>query len=199
MVRTTGFVAAVSCCFVLLAGSSSYAGILTTASGALTQGTVAFDNGNLQGNLDFAVFPAADFLTNFAGLGYVPADAYVYTYQIINSSDPGTDSISADVVAPASPAHTIGTFDIGDVNASTAVFVGPTANWVFNPEIPAAMSSWGLAYSSPNLPTSGGALIVNGGNSVLLEVPVPIIPEPASMALLGIGGSLMLLLRRRTK
>ncbi|MEX0613317.1 MAG: PEP-CTERM sorting domain-containing protein [Pirellulales bacterium] len=174
---------------------------MTTTAGALTQGTVAFDNGNLQGNLDYAVFPAAAFTAAFGNDDYTPGDTYVYTYQIINSSDPGTDSISADVTAPVAPANTIGTFEVdpgmGEIDASTAVFVGPTANWVFNPEIPLGENSYGLAYSSPNLPTAGAALIVDGGNSVLLEIPVPGIPEPASVALLGIGGSVMLLLRRR--
>ena len=61
-------------------------------------GTVAFDNGNLQGNLDYAVFTAADFNANFLGDGYVPDDAVVYTYQIENSTDPVSFTISTQTV-----------------------------------------------------------------------------------------------------
>ena len=203
MLRTTGFVGAASYCLVLMISSSSDAGLLTTTAGAITQGTVAFDNGNLQGNLDFAVLPAAAFTAAFGNDDYTPGDTYVYAYQIINSSEAGTDSISADVTAPVTPANTIGTFETvdggGEINASTAVLVGPTANWVFNPEIPPGALSWGLAFSSPNLPKTGAALIVDGGNSALVEIPVPIIPEPASLILVGIAGSAILLLRRRAK
>jgi len=198
MVRTTRFAAALSCCFVLGIGSSSFAGVLASAPGALPgwQGTVSFDNGlGLEGDLDFAVFTAANFNANFAGMGYVPGDSVVYTYQLINSSDPGTDNLSAQIVGIINAANTIGTFDIGDVNASSSSFVGLNAQWLFNPEISLGETSWGLAFSSPNVPMSGAGLTVDGGASVfLLDIPTPSdipIPEPTSLALLVVAGMMM--------
>lgn len=204
MFRTTGIVAALTWCIVFTVGSSCYAGMLNGHIDALPgwTGTVAFDNGSLQGNLDYAVFTAADFNANFSGLGYAPGDSVVYTYQIINSSDPGTFTISAEVVGIVNAANTIGTFDIpgSDVNASSSAFVGLNAQWVFNPGIPLGNESWGLAFSSPNRPMVGLGLTVNGGNSVFVPgIPTPSdipIPEPAGIALLACGG-LMTFLRWR--
>jgi len=157
---------------------------------------VSFDNGlGLEGDLDFAVFTAANFNANFAGMGYVPGDSVVYTYQLINSSDPGTDNLSAQIVGIINAANTIGTFDIGDVNASSSSFVGLNAQWLFNPEISLGETSWGLAFSSPNVPMSGAGLTVDGGASVfLLDIPTPSdipIPEPTSLALLVVAGMMM--------
>jgi len=202
MLRTTGIAAALSCCLLLLTGSNSDAGILNGHVDALPgwSGTVAFDNGmGLKGDLDYAVFLAADFNANFSGLGYVPGDAVVYTYQIFNAAAP-TDTISAEIVGIANTANTIGTFDIGDVDASSAAFVLGDAQWLFEPEIGAGESSWGLAFSSPNLPMNGLATTVDGGGQVLLVVPTPSdvpVPEPTSIVLLALGGA-MLLVRRRT-
>jgi hypothetical protein len=199
MMRTTAIVAAVSCCLALLSGSpASAAGILSGHPDALPgwTGTVAFDNGSgLNGELDFAVFSAADFNANFTGLGYVPGDDIVYTYQLNNSNNPGSDAISAEIVGIGSEANTIGTFDIGDVNASSSTFIGTNAQWLFNPEIGVGQTSWGLAFSSPHGPVNGAAVTIDGGAMVLLDgIPTPI-PEPASLVLIAFGG-LMLLLRR---
>lgn len=203
MLRTSGIAVALSGCLLLLTGTSSDAGILNGHVDALPgwSGTVAFDNGmGLKGDLDYAVFLAADFNANFAGLGYTPTNAVVYTYQIINAGAP-TDSISAEIVGIANAAETIGTFDIGDVNASSAAFVLGDAQWLFNPEIGPGESSWGLAFSSPNAPMNGLATTVDGGGEVLLVVPTPSdipIPEPSTLVLLSLGGSLLLLRRRQS-
>jgi hypothetical protein len=201
MTRTTAIVAALSCCLTLLSDSPTFAaGILSGHPDAISgwTGTVAFDNGSgLNGELDFAVFSAADFNTNFAGLGYVPGDAVVYTYQLINSANPGSDAISAEIVGIASAANTIGTFDIGDVNASSASFIGSNAQWLFNPELGLGQTSWGLAFSSPHGPTSGSAVTIDGGAMVLLNgIPTPV-PEPAAVVLIAGCSGLMLLVRRR--
>jgi hypothetical protein len=204
MVRTTGIAAALSCCLILVCGQNSAvgAGILSGHAAALAgwSGSVAFDNGaGLRGDLDYAVFTAANFNANFGGLGYVPGDAVVYTYQLLNSALAGTDSISTETVGIINPANTIGTFNIGNVNASSASFVGTNAQWLFNPEIPLGMTSWGMAFSSPNLPIVGSGLTVDGGASVLVTgIPTPgdvAIPEPYSVALLGSGAMLVFLLR----
>ncbi len=74
--------------------------------------------------------------------------ALVYTYQV---NVTGSLGASAEIVGIGNPANTIGTFNIGDQDASSESFA-PNARWLFSPEIPTGMSSWGLAFSSPNLP-----------------------------------------------
>lgn len=182
--------------------STASAGILNGHASAFSgvTGTVPFNNGiGLSGNIDYAVFTAADFNANFAGLGYVPAGPLVYTYQVEVLGNLG---VSTEIVGVSNPANTIGTFDIGDVNASSASFT-PNARWFFSPEIPTGQSSWGLAFSSPNLPIVGGALTVDGGSSAFVTgVPTPgpgnFIPEPTSVVLL-LGGLSGLGLARRIR
>jgi hypothetical protein len=152
-------------------------------------GSVPFLNAfGLSGNIDYAVFTSADFNTNFSGLGYVPAGPLVYTYQVEVT---GSLGVSAEIVGITNPANTIGTFDIGDVNATSASFT-PNARWLFSPEIPTGMSSWGLAFSSPNLPIIGGALTVDGGTSSFdVGVPTPgtiSIPEPTTLMMVCVAG-----------
>jgi hypothetical protein len=203
MVRTTGLAAALCCCLSLLSVSSADAGILNGHVDALGgwTGSVAFNSGSgLEGNLDYAVFTAADFNANFLGDGYVPGGPVVYTYQLENT---GPDTISAQVVGVANPASTIGSFDIGDVAPFSSTFIGSTASWFFIPGIDTAESSWGLAFSSPNLPIAGDATIVNGGTVAEVSgIPTPgdvAIPEPASLAL-AVGGAMMAVsLRRRRR
>jgi hypothetical protein len=165
------------------------AGILNghaAAYGGVT-GSVPFNNGvGLSGTIDYAVFTAADFSANFGGLGYVPGDALVYTYQVAVAGNLG---VSLEVVGVSNPANTIGTFDIGDQDASAASFT-PNARWLFSPEIATGMTSWGLAFSSPNLPIVGASLTVDGGTQALVAgVPTPgpvPIPEPAAFVLVSL-------------
>jgi hypothetical protein len=153
------------------------------AFGGVT-GTVPFNNGvGLSGTIDYAVFTASDFNTNFSGLGYVPGGPLVYTYQVFVTGSLGA---SAEIVGVSNPANTIGTFDIGDINASSASFT-PNARWLFSPAIGTGLSSWGLAFSSPNLPIVGASLTVDGGTQALVAgvpTPGPIgIPEPTTLLL----------------
>lgn len=98
------------------------AGVLNGAAGALTSGAVPYNNGNnLSGTVDYAVFTASAFNTAFGGTGYAPSDAYVYTYQVLNA---GSDNFSQLTVGISNPASGIGTFSIGGVNVSSALFDG---------------------------------------------------------------------------
>jgi hypothetical protein len=148
--------------------------------------------------IDFAVFTAAAFNANFGGLGYVPGDALVYTYQV---NVTGSFGVSAEIIGVSNPANTIGTFDIGDQDASSASFT-PNAQWHFSPEIPTGMSSWGLAFSSPMLPIVGAALTIDGGTQALVagvSTPGPIqVPEPATLVL-SAGGLLSILAAKPTR
>jgi hypothetical protein len=179
---------------------SVWAGILNghgAAYGGVT-GTAPFNNGvGLSGTIDYAVFTSSAFNANFSGLGYVPASPLVYTYQVFVTGGLG---VSAELVGPiVNPANTIGTFDIGDQDSSSESLI-PTASWFFSPEIPTGMSSWGLAYSSPNIPIVGGALTIDGGTNAVafgLPVPGPIgIPEPGTLLMMGTGLLVPYFLRR---
>ena len=179
--------------------SLAQAGILNghgAAFGGVT-GSVPFNNGvGLSGTIDYAVFSSAAFNANFAGLGYVPGGPLVYTYQV---NVTGSLGVSAEIIGVSNPANTIGTFDIGDQDASSASFT-PNARWLFAPEIPTGMTSWGLAFSSPQLPIVGASLTIDGGTQALVAgVPTPgpiSIPEPATLAL-GVGGLGAMLLSKR--
>jgi hypothetical protein len=179
----------------------SQAGILNghgAAYGGVT-GSVPFNNGvGLSGTIDYAVFTAGAFNANFAGLGYVPGAALVYTYQV---NVLGNLGVSAEIIGVSNPANTIGTFDIGDQDASSASFT-PNARWLFSPEIPTGMTSWGLAFSSPQLPIVGASLTIDGGTQALVAgVPTPgpiSIPEPATLAL-GAGGLAAVLFLKRVR
>jgi len=181
--------------------SFAQAGILNghgAAFGGVT-GSVPFNNGvGLSGTIDYSVFSAAAFNANFAGLGYVPGDALVYTYQV---NVTGSLGVSAEIVGISNPANTIGTFDIGDQNSSSASFT-PNARWLFSPEIPTGMSSWGLAFSSPKLPIVGASLTIDGGTQALVAgVPTPgpiTIPEPTTLVL-GAGALGAMLLSKRVR
>lgn len=184
------------------AASIAQAGILNGHGSALggVTGSVAFNNGvGLSGSIDYAVFTANAFNANFGGLGYVPGDALVYTYQI---SVTGSLGVSAEIVGVSNPANTIGTFDIGDVSPSSSSFT-PNARWLFAPEIPTGMTSWGLAFSSPSLPIVGAALTIDGGTQALVAgVPTPgpvPLPEPGSVSLAASGLAACCLSRSRRR
>ena len=118
-------------------------------------GSVAFDDGlGLEGYIDFAVFTASDFNANYGGLGYVPGDALVYTYQIESEGD--MDITALRVFLGGAAANTIGFFGplvAGAIEPFTAAFDPSEAEWVFDPALDGV--SFGLAYSSPLLPGVG--------------------------------------------
>jgi hypothetical protein len=189
MTRTTstGLFSFLAILSMLVAIPTSQAGILNghgAAYGGVT-GTVPFNNGvGLSGSIDYAVFTAAAFNSNFGGQGYVPGGSLVYTYQVEVS---GSSFVSTEIVGISNPANTIGSFNIGNVNASSASLT-PNASWFFSPPIATGQTSWGLAFSSNYIPIVGASLTVNGGTQALVAgVPTPgpiAIPEPASLLVL---------------
>ena len=182
---------------VLVVATAASAGYLNGHADAYNgwTGTVPFASGTLTGDIDYAVFTAADFDSNFGGGGYTPGGALVYAYQVLNTGDA---FISAEIVGITNPANTIGTFNdlnvAGDKDASGSFFDGSgNATWqFFDPnQIETGESSWGLAFSSPNVPMAGVGVILNGGqNAMQMGLPTPSgdpIPEPSSLVLVALG------------
>jgi hypothetical protein len=202
MTRTTskGLFSFLAVLSMLVAIPTSQAGVLNghgAAYGGWT-GTTPFNNGfGLSGTLDYAVFTAANFNANFGGQGYVPGDSLVYTYQLFVT---GTLNSSAELVGVINPANTIGSFNIGGVAPSSASFT-PNARWNFAGGITTGSNSYGLAFSSPNIPIFGSSLTFDGGTpAAAAAVPTsgPIaIPEPTTLGLAGLCIAALSLARRR--
>lgn len=182
----------------LVVACTAEAGVLNGAAGALTSGTVPYDNGNnLSGTIDYAVFAASDFNASYGGMGYTPGDAYVYTYQVLNS---GSDDFSQLTVGISNPASTIGSFTIGDVAPSSNLFDGSNnAEYQFlSPAVATGQSSYGLAFSAPTLPIDSVGIISDGGGALQIDLVAPgTIPEPTAAVLALVAGAVATSLRRR--
>jgi PEP-CTERM motif-containing protein len=195
-----GFMAAVA-----VTGSSADAGVLNGNGAAFNDGngpsagawtaTTAFDNGQgVSGTVDWTVFGPGDF--PFAG--YAPgAGELTYAFQIYSTGTAAIHSLTLN--DPNSAMGNIGTFADLAGQAPTSVALGTQAEWNFA-GLNAGDNSIGLAFSSIKTPDSLFGIVVNGG-SFAIAIPLPVpgsvdIPEPASMALLGLGGLAMLRRRR---
>jgi len=170
-------------------------------------GTTPFANASppdfLLGTVDYAVFAPGDFTTAFPASGYTPtAGQLVYAYQIIPTDGLNTEFISFMSVNLNGDANNISAFELEPGNtppdASTFTF-GPTgmagenAEWYFfGGGIPISGRSYGLVYSSPNVPQMLDGNVVDGGltaNVIPLPVPSPVaIPEPGTITMLWLGG-----------
>ncbi len=203
MMSTTKQILAFSCLVIVSLHSTSQAGVLNGHAAAFNgiSGTVPFNDGaGLSGSVDYAVFTAGAFDANFSGLGYVPSGELVYAYQVENT---GSQGITGETIGVSNPASSIGTFDLGGIDAISAAFI-PDADWMFAPEIAPGESSWGLAFSSSFEPIVGFSTIGGDMSHMFAGVPVPghiEVPEPGSATILAWGAILLGLsrcvLRRR--
>jgi hypothetical protein len=187
-IRSAAIAALVSSTLILGAAPAAVAGVLNGHAAAFggIAGTVAFNDGfGLAGTVDYAVFTAGAFNANFGGLGYVPGDGLVYTYQI--ESTGRVDVVALEVIL-AGAANTIGSFDIGDVGPTASAFVGGDAQWLFGDTLSAGQSSWGLAFSTPDEPIVGFYEVFGEAASTLVAgIPTPhsfAVPEPGTLGLL---------------
>lgn len=165
------------------------------------------DNGRvLAGEVEFAVYDAYP--------GTAPSGGtYVYAYQISNAelSTVSIDSFSAGIYEGAVLGG-IGTdnYEVVDgVEPSFAYFSPDAQNaqsaiFLFLPQLDALLASGQnsttLLFSSEGPPTTGFGIVEGGSLAQPIEgLPTPApTPEPATILLLGAGGALISLTRKRT-
>lgn len=170
-------------------------------------------DGLLSGHIDFAVYDTADADGDeFASAGFTAPGSgqYIYAYQIFNDEGDiyaALEYFSISGIGEGAIDDIL--TDIGSVDDesggidSTAYYFGPhdagtgpdEAVWEFEGDIlEAGKHSFFLALSSDHDYTTGTYTVTK---STVSQAPVPN-PEPSTIALLGVGGALTLLRRRRS-
>jgi hypothetical protein len=162
-----------------------------------------YDGRRLAGQIDYAVYETESYDNN-----PLTGGLYVYAYQIFNSgdSDVSIDSFSVGILEEAIVSD-IGweAAQGGEVEPSFAYFspdaqTPQSAMYLFLPQLAGVIgigeSSTILLFSSDRDPEMGFGVIEGGSIAETVDLPTPV-PEPATIFLLGAGGALVTLLRKR--
>ena len=218
-IRFCGFVTILGFSAVALGGTLASDPDALVYDGTTWQGTAAMAAGDLAATVDYCVFDEDDWdysgYTVQADPAHPGLKVFVYTYQVFGT---GSDHIRRfwATMLDSNEAFNIGTFivDAGDtaaVSPSDVELLGTpenSANWHFGTSdgaggwtggLEAGQNSIGLVYSSVNVPLMWLGNVQNGGGSGfdLVTSPSNEIPEPATLALLGVGVAGVLRRRRR--
>jgi len=160
----------------------------------------------LQVDVEYAVYAPG----NYSGTDLTGVTAFVYAYQIFNNllGNAPVSSFSVGLDPTANPANIgsdAGSGTLGGTAPTASAFSGspPTSSaWYFflntiDPP-PANEYSTVLLFTSPYGPQWAPATVMNGGLGNTRDLPSPT-PEPATLALMALGGVGLLARRRREK
>jgi hypothetical protein len=139
-------------------------------------------------------------------LGYTPgADQFVYAYQIFSTGALPVTQLAVNMIASNEAQNIADDAVLASGTVPPASWFGAdppelqTANWAFY-GLTSGQQSDILVYASVNMPVWDNlAYIVDGGTFANGPVPTPsdVIPEPATIGLLVVGGTFFLGRRRR--
>ena len=196
MKRTSSCAALFVATAIFFSATSAQAGPLASDLAISYNGTWAgstpFSTGTLAGYVEWAVYEAASF--PYTGTGYVPTPGeLVYAYQVYVSGSAVVSHFDVDL---PNPGNNVGSFTSFGTVTPSASSLGPVAAFDFHgPAIPLGSNSIGLAYSSNKKPQSWfGSVIDTGQSTFVVPIPAPSnlnVPEPATIALLCLGGALL--------
>ena len=168
----------------------------------LWQGTSYYDDDDFNLRIDFAVYDTLGGNEIAAIEGFeAPGDGqYIYVYQIFQHVDEGYNEVAyfsilnldGSAVDESLMQSTTALDDNNDGIAPDPLISETQGIWVWGGDtgyISTAQHSWFLVFSSDSAPIAGSYEVHAPG-----DIPVPI-PEPTTIALLGIGG--LAFLRKR--
>lgn len=168
------------------------------------QGFTSYTENGLDLFIQFTVYDAWDGLNEFSWAGAVEmpdTDQYIYAYQIFNNLATSTEDIDyfsvLDIDGGAIAQSVIHKTTTQPDETTLGISPDPNVSivqgsWQWSQEqllVAGKYSSW-LIFSSPNPPTPG-TFEVKAAEEQENPFPVPNVPEPSMIALLGLGMALL--------
>ncbi len=198
---------------VIVISSPTQAALLSGDPNALPawQGTQSFFNTDgfftLDVTVDYAVYAPGQ----YGGTDPSGGTQFVYAYQVSNNANPvsvGVSQFSVGLIPGSGAANqgedaSVGAPGLPGGISPDAQSLGATgARWFFIADtVDFADHSTVLLFTSPNAPQLVSATVADGGLSDVSMMPSPGIevPEPATLALLGLGGLAFAVRRNRRR
>lgn len=171
--------------------------LLALPLGSMMSGQTNFNNGNLIGSIDYAVFAPGQ----YSGTTVFPSSDYVYAYRVWNDamSNVSIDFFSVGLEANAIVGNLTYEAVAGDIIPGYQAILSETVlNLFFGSAGPITSGKHSaiLLFSSPMRPIQGFGTVsggFTGGEIVSLAAPIP---EPATLTLLALGGLFSIRSRR---